>query len=95
LRLWYHSGLFRAPPFEAKIRYLDSSVRYPTGLTRLVPDFAPVWCSNSSGVPSQMPLTRPSLARNSSITFALCSAAIADTALLSDADPDTAPTGGS
>ena len=45
---------------------------------RRSPDFAPVWCSSSSGVPSNMPPTRPALARNSSITFALNSAGEVD-----------------
>src|SRR6266480_2727203 len=89
-------GVARPPPFEAKITHLDSSARYPTGFTRLAPDLAPVWCSSSSGVPSQMPPTRPSSPRNSSITCALYSAAVADMTLLSiRIQPDTSVSGGS
>src|SRR5271156_5816775 len=50
---------------------------------RLLPDFAPVWCSNNSGLPSNMPPTRPSLERNSSMIFALKSAGDVDIVLLS------------
>src|SRR5919198_3758719 len=55
---------------------------YPTGVTRLAPDLAPVWWTSSSGVPSNTPPTRPSLARNSSITLALNSVGVVDMGLL-------------
>src|SRR5438132_5007370 len=49
---------------------------------RLSPDFAPVWWSSSSGTPSNVPPTRPSLARNSSMIWALKSAGDVDMVLL-------------
>src|SRR3954464_13796568 len=49
---------------------------------RLLPDFAPVWCSRSSGTPSNMPPTTPSFAWNSSMMRALKSAGDVDIVLL-------------
>src|SRR3954464_12677771 len=48
---------------------------------RLLPDFAPVWCSRSSGTPSNMPPTTPSFAWNSSMMRALKSAGDGDIVL--------------
>src|SRR5271166_5866126 len=56
---------------------------------RVSPDLAPTWWSSSSGMPSNIPPTRPSLARNSSITFALKSAGEVDIALLGDSKMGT------
>src|SRR5882757_7190254 len=44
---------------------------YATGLIRSAPDFAPVLWSSSSGMLSNIPPTRPSFARNSSMIWAL------------------------
>src|SRR5947207_13622758 len=42
-----------------------------SGLTRSVPDLAPLWCSSSIGCPSKNPPAFPPFARNSAMIFAL------------------------
>src|SRR5947209_7114442 len=58
------------PAFDANTTSRPSSGRYIIGCTRSLPVFAPVLCSRSRGAPSKLPPTLPSLARNSSMTFA-------------------------
>ena len=70
IRLWYQSGFVGCPPLDAKIAQPPlSSFWYATGFTRSVPVLAPVWWTSRIGMPSNMPPTLPSFARNSSMIF--------------------------
>src|SRR5689334_15845775 len=40
---------------------------YTSGVTRSIPDLAPMWCRRRSGVSVRGPPTRPAVARNSSM----------------------------
>ena len=64
------------PPLAATIAMRPSGCGLQaSGVTRSVPDLAPVWWMRIIGVPASGPRTRPSFARNSSMTLALKSLA--------------------
>jgi hypothetical protein len=72
LRLWYQAGWIGDPPLEATIAKRPSSrVKQPSGLTRSIPDLAPMWWMRMSVVPAHIPPTRPWFARNSSMILVL------------------------
>lgn len=72
LRLWYQAGWVGEPPFEAMMAMPPSGRdEQANGVTRSIPDRAPMRCRRSIGVPVSEPPTRPAFARNSSMTLAL------------------------
>src|SRR6185437_9809856 len=69
-RLRYHSGWVGAPPLEPKMYSAPSPFWpgwYTSGVTYSFPLVRPTWCTRIMDAPSNMPPTRPSLARNSSM----------------------------
>jgi hypothetical protein len=57
-----------APPFDATITKRRSCCGlWASGVTRAIPDLAPMWWTSISGVPARGPPTRPSFARNSAM----------------------------
>src|SRR3984957_1819036 len=70
-RFQYQAGLSPAPAFEANTGYRSPSARYIMILVRGFPLRAPTVCSRTIGAPSNGPLTRPWLARNSAILRSL------------------------
>src|SRR6478752_6930336 len=66
-RFQYQAGLSSAPALEANTRYRSPSARYIMMLVRGFPLRAPTVCRSTIGAPSNGPLTRPWLARNSAI----------------------------
>src|SRR5258705_13855905 len=70
-RFQYQAGLSSAPAFEANTRYRSPSARYIMMLVRGFPLRAPTVCRSTIGAPSNGPLTRPWLARNSAILRSL------------------------
>src|SRR5258707_3499454 len=71
LRFQYQAGLSSAPVFEANTRYRSPSARYIMMLVRGFALRAPTVCTRTIGAPSNGPLTRPWLARNSAILRSL------------------------
>src|SRR5258705_7527179 len=70
-RFQYQAGFSSAPALEANTRYRSPSARYIMMLVRGFPLRAPTVCSSTIGAPSNGPLTRPWLARNSAILRSL------------------------
>src|SRR3984893_6638645 len=70
-RFQYQAGLSSRPLFEANTRYRSPSARYIMMLVRGFPLRAPTVCRSTIGAPSNGPLTRPWLARNSAILRSL------------------------
>ena len=72
LRLRYQSGWAGDPPLEPTIAKRPSPWReQASGVTRSIPDLAPMWWMRISVVSAQGPPTRPWFARNSSMILVL------------------------
>src|SRR5882757_5160562 len=62
IKLKYQAGCFGAPPAEATARYLPSCSIRMTGVFRILPLAAPVMVRMTTGRPSRVPPSRPSVA---------------------------------
>ncbi len=66
MRLWYQFGWVGDPPLAAQTEKRPfPRGEQATGVTRSIPDLAPMWWMRMSAVLSHIPPTRPPFARNS------------------------------